>query len=93
MISLTSSEGRNGDAKRAEDLALSARFVIARARIEAGQGHGLGLCRSATAGWTANLSRGCDQEYRLYCLALDNGIFADGFESGDPTGWSNWVPQ
>jgi len=53
----------------------------------------LGYCTSTTSGWTTNVSRSCDQEYRLYCLALDNGIFADGFESGDPTGWSNWVPQ
>jgi len=52
----------------------------------------LGLCASTTTGWTANISRSCNNEYRLYCLALDNGVFADGFESGDTTGWSNWVP-
>ncbi len=52
----------------------------------------LGLCVSTTTGWTANTSFGCDWEYRLYCLALDNGVFADGFESGDTLAWSNTVP-
>jgi len=53
----------------------------------------LGLTAIVTTGWTWNTVVNCDYwDYRLYCLAIDKGVFWDGFERGDTTGWSSWMP-
>ena len=52
----------------------------------------VGLPTILSPGWTQNQVRACDGSNRLYCLSVADGVFGDGFESGDVSAWSAAAP-